>query len=304
VGSSPTAPTKPDQIFGQVIFLPYIWYIKYLKMIQETLLTKDFIEVKKSTLKSKIENLMSKSDDEVIQFFSDYIAWNGVFGGAVASLAGKWHNAVHLTDMSEDETTGLNKFAHRIASEIFAAAEDEFNDENNTNPYHRIAHKEMAWDFFQGIMEYYNIKNRPKPSSNVKDHIQSTLRGYGVSNRLQLLKTLIYNLGFHIGSEKIASFEFDFLTAELKKTRPELFKFLSNRNMFYGLEDNGIKSIDWLKVHGTVEEEHFQHAITAARWAEQMVIEHDIMSRDEFNSRLVKGLMSFSYTQEAVFEKY
>jgi hypothetical protein len=273
-------------------------------MIQETLLTEDFIEVKKNTLKSKIESIMALSDEEVIQFFSDYIAWNGIFGGAVTSLAGKWHNAVHLTDMSEDETNGMNKYAHRIASEIFAAAEDEYNDENNTNRYHRITHKDMAWDFFQGIMEFYGITKRPRPSNDIKVHILNTLHGYGVSNRLQLLKTLIYNLGFHVGSEKIASFEFDFLTSELEKSRPELFKFLSDRNMFYGLEDNGIKSIDWLKVHGSVEEEHFQHAINAAKLVETMILEHEIMSRDEFNSLLLNGIKSFSNLQEAVFKKY
>ena len=273
-------------------------------MGQEKILTEDFIEAKKVMLKEKIESIMSKSDDEVIQFFSDYIAWNGVFGGAVASLAGKWHNAIYLTDMSEDEERGMNRYAHRVASEIFAAAEDEYNDENNINPNVRITHKDMAWNFFQGIMQYYGVSKRPKPSNDIKVHILNTLHGYGVSNRLQLLRTLIYNLGFHIGSEKIASYEFDFLTAELQKSRPDLFKFLMNRDMFYGLEDNGIVSLDWLRVHGSVEEEHFQHAINAASWAEQMVLEHDIMTSDEFNSLLLNGFNSFSDLQEQVFEKY
>lgn len=273
-------------------------------MIKETLLTEDFLEKKKASLKSKIENLMSKSDEEVIQFFSDYIAWNGVFGGAVASLAGKWHNAIYLTEMSEDETNGMKRYAHRVASEIFAAAEDEYSDENNTNPNVRIAHKDMAWDFFQGIMKFYGIDKRPTVSESIRINILDTLHGYGVSNRQQFIKTLIFNLGFHIGSEKIASYEFDYLTAELEKTRPDLFKYLGDRDMFYGLEPNGIKSLDWLRVHGTVEEEHFQHAINAAKWAEQMVLENEIMNRDMFNKLLLNGFQSFSDIQEEVFKKY
>lgn len=268
-------------------------------MIQDTILTDEFLETKKESLESKIKNLMSMSDDEVIQFFSDYIAWNGVFGGAVASLAGKWHNAIHLTPMNEDATRGMNRYAHRIASEIFAAAEDEYSDENSTNPYQRVTHKDMAWAFYTSLMKYYGLTERPQPSREVKKYIEDTLYGYGVSNRLQLLETLIYNLGFHIGSEKIASYEFDFLTSELKNSRPDLYNFLANIEAF-----DGISALDWLKVHGTVEEEHFQHAIDAAKLAKEMVLSEGIMPESKFNQLLLNGFLTFSELQERVFEKY
>lgn len=270
-------------------------------MIEQTLMSEDFLNNKKKSLSTKIQDIMSKSDAHILQFFSDYIAWNGVFGGAVAGLTSKWHNAQYLAlKMSKKEISGIKKYSHRIASEIFAAAEDEYSDENCKIPGLRISHKDMAWFFLTNMMEFYGEDKRAEVSLHTETYIYRTLHGYGVTaTDGYSLEDLIEFVGFHIGSEKIASFEFDYLTSELEASRPDLFDYLSSKVLV-----EGITAIDWLRFHGTVEEEHFQSALNAADLIKQMVLTHDLMTEDKYNSLLIKGFNKFSNLQDSVFKHY
>jgi len=267
-------------------------------MIEKILLPDEFIIKKQYELKSKIEEIMLGSDDDILQFFSDYIAWNGVFGGAVAELSSKWHNAIYLTKLSENEISGMRVHAHQIASHIFAAAEDEYSDKNCEIETFRLTHKDIAWYFYSRIMEFYGINKRKEVSKFINPIILETLKAYGYGNDFKL-SSLIEFLGFHLGSEKIASFEFDYLMLELQRSRPKLFDYLCNKKMV-----EGIRAIDWLAFHATVEEEHFQLAIKSAELAELMVVRYNIMSKNQFEILLKRGFNNFSQLQTNLFNSY
>lgn len=269
---------------------------------EDFLLTDEFINNKKTLLNKNIKGIINGK--EMITFFSDYIAWNGIFGGAVSSLSGKWHNAMYSGTLNEQIISAMQKYSHKVASQIFAAAEEEYNHEPNLNI--RVTHKDMAWHFFTSLMNFYSIDKRPKLSDTVSGSIYNTLLGYGVKyyNNVSL-KILIQNLGFHIASEKIASFEFDFLYNELKESKPDLFNWLDGEILYSSIgKSTNITALEWLKCHGTVEEDHFQHALNAAEIARTMVLENGLMSDEQFLSNISHGFNMFSDLQDSFFNKY
>lgn len=271
-------------------------------MLEKNILSDEFITIKKKELEKIITRIVKSDDTTFLNFFSDYIKWNGIFGGAVAGLSAKWHNAEFLSkELSMKEIIQIRKYSHRIASNIFAAAEDEYSDENCKIEGLRLTHKDMAWAFFSSMMNYFEVDKRPDVPLRVESIIFKTLRGYGVLGEKYSLKDLIEYVGFHIGSEKIASLEFDILTEKIKEFRPELYSYLSNIEI---IKSSGIKAIDWLKFHGTVEEEHFQYGIKSIYLIKEMVLNNSLITEEDLFNYIKIGINNFSNIQYDFFKKY
>ncbi len=208
-----------------------------------------------------INDIISKRD--IVEFFSNYVAWNSIFAGCVTNLVSRFHL---WPDIGDDEEFELNeeyllnisnsiktKRSHIIAGHIFAAATDEYNDPSIDA---RVTHKDMAWHFLTSLYELTgkDIKER-RVSAYTGVVNKAVLKGYGVNAPINF-HNLVRNLGFHIGSEHLASFEFEALNEAMQKHHPELYKQLEDRVL-----DNGVTGIDWLKVHGALEIEHFNNSI-------------------------------------------
>lgn len=269
-------------------------------IIEKAILNEEFLTQKKTEIKNSVDAILAKSDDEVMDFFSDYIAWNGVFGGCVAKLAGDWHLAAY-TRQPDRLKPLFNKVGHKIASNIFASAEDEFADENCQTD-ERIAHKDMAWFFLNKLFEFYgrDIKTR-RVTKHAESAIRSTMNGYWSNSASKSYELMSEALGFHLGSEKIASFEFDYLYKGLVETRPELIEFLKEQLLV-----PGITAADWLFVHGSVEEDHYQYAVTSAAFIYDFIEGNDkcLVTTKDLIYDLKMGFEDFSRLQTRYFDYY
>src|SRR5690606_7989337 len=125
----------------------------------------------------------------------------------------------------------------------------------------RVTHKCMAWHFLQSLYEIYDtpISNRKILPYTVLTN-KEIFKGYGVNAPMNF-NNLVTNIGFHMASEKLAAFEFEALDAALKKHHPKLYSDLESKTMnLPGLSEK-ITGIDWIRIHGTAEEEHFGNAL-------------------------------------------
>jgi len=274
-----------------------------MNKIEKKILTSEFIKKKKISIKEDVDSIFVGGKEDMINFFSHYVYWNGVFAGCVTNLASNFHLFVNKPGFSgktpppEDIMTFFKQKGHKVAGLIFAAAEDEYADDSAVVSDLRVCHKDMAWHFLKELYTYYNKDIKKRKIEFFAEEINNAImRGYRV-DRGALCSDLYRGLGFHIGSEKIASFEFDYLTKKMNKEYPELVKFLKNKELV-----PGINAFSWLEVHSSVEEEHFGYALEAANIIIDYFDKKDLQ-RNPFQF-IKEGFVEFSNLQNIFFDHY
>jgi len=269
--------------------------------IKKILLSDELISTKRAELTKDITIILSGDENQVLDFFSNYTYWNGIFAGLVVNLSSRFHLGLELGIYGVDspEEDFFQTRGHKVAGLIFAAAEDEYADENCQEEDIRIEHKSMAWFMMNKLYEFYEkdiSKRRVSPIMN--DVLNDTKFGYGLQGETDFLN-LVRQLGFHIGSEKVASYEFGILADKMKEYKPALTAWMENQNLV-----NGINAFSWIEVHGPVEDAHANYALDAA----QIIIDY-IGTRDkdlqvQVIEELKTGFNSFSNHQDNFFKKY
>lgn len=269
--------------------------------VKNILLKEEFVAQKREELTKDIETILSRGEEEVLDFFSNYAYWNAVFAGCVINLASRFHLGLNYGAYGIDspEEDFFQTRGHKVAGLIFAAAEDEYADENCQEEDVRIEHKTMAWFMMNKMYEFYNrdISTR-RVNPMMKAILDETMRGYGIEQDSEFLD-LVRQLGFHIGSEKVASFEFGILAEKMKEMKPALTAWIENQEMV-----KGINAFSWIEVHGPVEDAHANYALDAA----QMIVDYIGTRDEELQKKVIEnlyyGFQDFSNHQKDFFSKY
>ena len=253
----------------------------------------------------RIDDIISNGD--ILMFFSNYVSWNSVFAGCVSNLSSRFHL---WPELDEDEGLGLHDWklfdavhkvktrkSHIIAGQIFAAATDEYDEQGCKVKDERVTHKDMAWHFLTSLYDIsgQNVRNR-KVLPYTKQANRRVMEGYGV-NAPTKFTSLVKNLGFHMGSENLAALEFSALDKAMKKHHPGIYEQLEYRTLA-----DGITGADWIKVHGTVEEEHFRNALKGAEVIVDSIVEYSSPNwRNTTTNLIEEGYREFSWMQDKFF---
>ena len=236
----------------------------------------DFESLKKSIEKQIDASLPNL--DSYLQFFSDYVEFNYVFAGCVASLSGKFHISPSI-----ERCPVLHNTSHFVAQNIFEAAIDE---------YKGITHKEMSLFLMDNINKFFNVSSC-EPTDSLKGILSDVTKGYGVDRGEvsgSLFDELAVNLGFHIASEKLASYEFSYLDTKTYAEHKDLHEYLNSAARR--------KPWSWVEIHGEVEEEHADFAFKASD-----LILHELRgnARIKFLDNVKKGFNKFVEVQTNFF---
>ena len=153
-----------------------------------------------------------------------------------------------------------------VAARVFAAAIDEFGDRDiPSHPTHRMLAQGVAK---KGVRYFPNLS--PTKADQILESYQDIDRrvcqGYGMG--AQLDETEVFqSLGFHIGSELLADEEFRILDRTLRREYPELVQYLEQTPV--AVSGTSLPGYHWLRIHTSVEMDHFEHAVQAANVALQ-----------------------------------
>lgn len=188
------------------------------------------------------------SGTDLVCGLAQYIHFNSVFGGGVASLAGE---IARRQDLFRDHREGMDMIADQsveIASLIFFAAVDEFR--------RRSTHRQMAKETFRALVRYYICP--PKSLSVLSETasaIDRVLHGYYL--RAQASDSDVFRaIGFHMGSEFLADQEFNIIDKIMRRQHAQVHESLKRQGAYA-----------WIQVHTTVETAHLEAAIEAANFA-------------------------------------
>ena len=269
--------------------------------IKEILLKEEFINKKRTELEGDITKILSGNESQVLDFFSNYTYWNAVFAGLVVNLSSRFHLGLELGlyEVDSPEEDFFQTRGHKVAGLIFAAAEDEYADENCRVEDVRIEHKTMAWFMMNKMYEFYNldIADR-KISPMMHDVMNDTKYGYGFQCDSEFLD-LAKHLGFHIGSEKVASLEFGILADKMKEIKPALTAWIEAQELV-----DGINGFSWIEVHGPVEDAHANYALDAAQIIVDYIGTRDSELQQKVIDSICEGFNDFSNLQTKFFNEY
>ena len=211
-----------------------------------------------------------------VLFFGRYAQWNGLFGGGVASLSGK---IVRLRSQLLDPNEPIVALADRsvlVASYIFDASRDEFNDRSTK---HRDTHRCLGQAHLKGLLAVEAVRNplwaepdqvnaflaTPSWLDNLCDSVGV---GYG-SQSGDRPAAVFQAMGYHVGSELLADQEFSTIDQALRTTCPDLVSAMETLEVAIGPQKH--KAYSWLSIHsgygGGVEADHFEWATRGVRLA-------------------------------------
>ncbi|MBI1970806.1 hypothetical protein HYS47_03595 [Candidatus Woesearchaeota archaeon] len=269
-------------------------------MVDDTTLTKQDLEhvlIGSSGDQSFQKALNNATPETIVPIIIKYVHFNRLFGAGVASLAGRVGAQDDLFRANANHG-GWNDRSMEVASHIFAAAIDEFGDrELATHPTHRT----MAQAVIKGSTEYSHY-----PFDDVQDdlrHIRAKFdaqvtNGYGIYSRQDDEQGLFRSIGFHVGSELLADSEFRALDNTLRRDYPCLVNHLENTKVtISGCE---VPAYYWIKIHTSVEADHFVHAVQAANVA--LCWYSGKQEKREVKQQILEGVKSFAAFQQQFME--
>lgn len=218
------------------------------------------------------------TEDGTLRFLFRYAQWNGYFGSGVASLAGKVGRSRKLFREEGRDPFPLSDRSALVASYIFDAARDEFDD-SSTNQ--RDSHRTLGQATVLGAVEFFH------PSWLLKVGREAAEKGLSEPMWLRGLYARVAQgygngspddhagcfraIGFHLGSEVLADAEFSIIDEALREKQPGLVEFLKGHTV----EISGVNHncYHWLAIHsghldgGGVEADHFEWALQGANFA-------------------------------------
>jgi hypothetical protein len=241
-----------------------------------------------------------RTGEDLIRLVGNYIFFNAVFGGGVANLAGE---IAVRQDLFRDPSEPVQVLADRsveVASDIFFAAVDEFDD--RIAPY-RDTHRSLAQATLKGISRYFGCDDAAldritRPGEAALTVIRNVREGYGVNQTVDEPK-LFRAIGFHIGSEVLADEEFDSLHRFLSSRHPELVRHLESTEVEIG--GTAYPPYFWIRVHTSVEVDHFDAAVKGANTALRYYAGTE--STSWAKARILEGFAEFSGVQAAFMER-
>jgi hypothetical protein len=211
------------------------------------------------------------SPADLLRFFSRYASWNGYFGSGVATLSGKIGRSRGLFRDAGEPIEALADRSVLVASYIFDAARDEFDDRATA---YRDTHRDLAQAMLSGLIHYVRgvapeltqsvaaLNERMADPRWLRALDRRVAQGYGAFSQ-DLYDTIFASIGYHLGSELLADREFSIIDAALRRDAAELVTFLLQHRERVADQDHA--AYTWIAVHsgagGAVEEDHFRLAL-------------------------------------------
>lgn len=236
-----------------------------------------------------------KAPSDLVKVLTRYTYFNATFGAGVASLAAKIGTRPDLfRDLSEPVYV-LSDRSMDIASDIFAAAVDEFDD-RATN--HKDTHRSLAQATLRATLDFFGLTSEQANqcatiNEATRKAIVAVHQGYGVG-RMLTDADIFQAIGFHIGSEVLADGEFHHMDDFFQNRYPELTTYLANSTVPINGERHA--AYFWVRIHTSVEEDHFAFALTGANRALQYYV--GALTSERAKEHLLAGVKEFAKLQQ------
>ena len=245
-----------------------------------------------------------------VRFFGRYTSWNGFFGSAVATLAGK---IGRCRGLFLDPAQPIKQLADRsvyIASFFFDAARDEFDDRDTV---HRDTHRCLAQSTVKGLIDWHAARGAApfEDPAALNALLQEPLwlntlntqvaHGYGAGTPDDV-PSVFRSIGYHLGSELLADQEFSLIDQTMRERAPDLTEFLRGHKVNIAGQDH--VAYQWVSIHsghgGGAEADHFKWATRGARLAFRFVAPE---LHDELRREIHKGFRRFAADHEEFFTR-
>lgn len=193
-----------------------------------------------------------RDGESFLKVLVQFIEFNSVFGAGVANLAAElaYHREFFWDPKDEIRATAARNCD--VAAPIYFAAIDEFGRNKS--------HRSMAQDTLRETAKFFSFSKEKtnqltRPTRATTKAMRSVLRGYCRAEKLTP-RDLFNGIGFHVGSEILASREFAALDIYMKNNQPALVDYLTSMDAYV-----------WVDIHPAVEIDHFEESIEAANRA-------------------------------------
>lgn len=244
-----------------------------------------------------------------VAFFGRYARWNGLFGSGVATLSGK---IGRMTSTFVDPNEPIHALADRsvlVASYIFDAARDEFNDHTTK---HRDTHRCLAQATVKGVIAHEALQDPRFSSPTFVNGLfpseawlsalcTQVAQGYGHEQPDEAL-AVFEAMGYHLGSELLADQEFSVIDETLRNTQPDLAQALQNTTVHLGKAHH--VAYAWISIHsgygGGAEADHFEWATRGLRLALELTPEDQ---REAARAAMRVGFERFSAQHHRFFSQ-
>lgn len=242
-----------------------------------------------------------------MRFFGRYASWNGFFGSGVATLSGKIGRARRMFIDPAEPITALADRSVFVASFIFDAARDEFDDHATI---YRDTHRDLAQALISGLIHYGRLC---LDEWHADDKVNQLLEepqwlrelnalvatGYG-AHQPDVPASLFRAIGYHLGSELLADREFSIIDRRMRDAAPELVAFLEQHRERIGAQDH--VAYQWIAIHsgggGAVEADHFAKATEGANLALRYT---SAAERNTLRAYLHMGFKEFAFHHHQFF---
>lgn len=231
--------------------------------------------------------------EQLTRFFVHYASWNSRFANGVSALVSLIGERRELFQ-EQGFPRAVSDRSNFIASYIFDAARDEYND--HINPI-RDTHRCMAQASLISMSAFYGLGDKVldevEPLSLQKVNV-SVLPGYTGQGRPvnDDVGRVFSAIGYHLGSELLADSEFSVIDEYLRQNRNELVQHLMRSTV--ELAGGKHRCYAWVGVHsghgGGVEADHFDYALSGARVALKYLVGD---RRKEALASLAEGFIAF-----------
>ena len=255
-------------------------------------------------VRQQVEAATPRTTD-ALQFLYRYAHWNGYFGCAVASLAGKIGRSRTLFVDPEAEFPGVGDRSVLVSSYFFDAARDEFNDHETPQ---RDPHRDLAQATVLGVVQV--LRGQGRSVDDVRKYLDlptwlislgnQVAVGYG-NGTPDTAEAVYRAMGYHLGSEVLADQEFTILDSVLRARCPELVERLSHTQVTIAGQDHNAYA--WIRIHsgggGGVEADHFAWA---ARGLELAIRYTPEPRRAALYNQAILGFRDFARDHREFFE--
>lgn len=247
---------------------------------------------------------------DFVRFFGRYTSWNGFFGSAVATLAGKIGRCRGLFLDHEQPVQQLADRSVYVASFFFDAARDEFDDRDTV---HRDTHRCLAQSTLKGLIDWHAGRGVASfgDVAALNDLLREPLwlrtlnaqvaHGYGAGTPDDL-PAAFRSMGYHLGSELLADQEFSLIDQTMREGAPDMTAFLRQHKVNIAGQDH--VAYQWVSIHsghgGGAEADHFKWATRGVRLAFRFV---DPALHEDLRREIHKGFRAFAADHEEFFTR-
>ena len=239
-----------------------------------------------------------KSDEDLVRFMNHYSSWNMRFAPGVAQLVANIGDQPELF-LEPKQPRALADRSCMIASYIFDAARDEFNDHITR---HRDPHRSLAQATLAALAQHTETKHvldEPIPAW-LKTLCTSVVWSYGGANADAPFNRIFSGIGFHLGSELLADAEFSLIDEHLRLTRNDLVQKVMRTKVNIANVDH--RGYAWIGVHsghdGAAEADHFAWALEGTNLALDLLPSY---TREHAETQLSLGYMRFASMHNMFF---